>query len=200
MLAFYHNSFYMAGIDYTDVQSSVFFKMDGVVYETIEATFSKKHRQKGSNQVRIKNLRTGAVLSKTLHSSDKLEDVSVKKETYTFVYARNHEAVIHPERKPSDRISMPIGSLNSAHLIPSGTPVTALIIDEEIVALQPPLKVDLTVKEAPPSIRGNTTQGGTKKVTVETGATITTPLFIEADDCIRVNTITGEYTERVSKK
>ena len=189
----------MAFLDYTDIQAGIFFKMDGIIYETLEATFSKKHRQKGSNQVRIRNLRTGAVLSKTLHGSDKLEDVSTEKETYVFVYTRGDEVVVHPADKPSERITLPTGLLGGVHLIPSDTEVTALVADGEIIALRAPLKVDLLVKEAPPSIRGNTTQGGTKKVVVETGATITTPLFVETGDCIRVNTTTGEYTERVSK-
>ena len=190
----------MAFLDYTDVQSGVFFKMDGIMYETLEATFSKKHRQKGSNQVRIKNLCTGAVLSKTLHSSDKLEDVFTEKETYVFVYARGDEVVVYPASKPSERATLPSALLSGSDLLPSGTEVTALIADGEIITLQAPLKVDLIVTEAPPSIRGNTTQGGTKKVVVETGAVITTPLFIETGDCIRVNTTTESYTERVSKK
>ena len=190
----------MAFLDYTDIQAGVFFKMDGVVYETIESTFSKKSRQKGSNQARIKNLLTGAVVSKTLHASDKPEKVYIEKVGYTFVYARGDEVVVHPEDNPSGRVMLLLGSLYNIDLIPSSTPVTALMIDGTIITLQLPLKVDLTVIEAPPSIRGNTTQGGTKKVTVETGASVTTPLFIEAGDCIRVNTATGIYTERVSKK
>lgn len=174
--------------------------MDGTIYETLDSTFSKKHRQKGSNQVRLKNMRNNTVISKTLHSSDKLEDVFIEKENYIFVYERNKEVTVHPENRPSERTTVPTSSLNNAHLITSGTVVTALIVDDKIIALKPPIKVDLTVTEAPPTIRGNTTQGGTKKVTVETGATVTTPLFIEAGDRIRIHIGTGEYTERISKK
>ena len=62
-----------------------------------------------------------------------------------------------------------------------------------------PIKMDLKVTEAPPSIKGNTAQGGTKVVELETGAKISVPLFINTGDMIRVNTDTGEYTERVEK-
>ena len=58
------------------------------------------------------------------------------------------------------------------------------------------IKVDLKVTEAPPSIRGNTAQGGTKIVTLETGATVDAPLFVNEGDVVRVNTTTGEYVER----
>ena len=190
----------MTSLDYTDIQTGIYFKMGGVIYEALETTFSKKSRQKGSNQVRMKNLRTGAVVTKTLHASDKLEKVVLEKEKYVFVYTRNSEAVIHPENKPSNRITIPTESIQNSHLIPSGTTVTALQEDDSIITLQLPVKIDLTVTEAPPSVRGNTAQGGTKKVTVETGALITTPLFIETGDIIRINTITGDYVERVSKK
>ncbi|MCY4577010.1 MAG: elongation factor P [Candidatus Kaiserbacteria bacterium] len=189
----------MAPLDYTDIQPGTYCKMDGAILEVIAATFSKKSRQKGSNQVRMKNLSTGAVITKTLHASDKIEEVILEKREYQFVYARNDEAVIHPKDTPSERITIPIETVQNIHLIPSGATVTALQEGDTIVTLQPPIKVDLTVTEAPPSIRGNTTQGGTKKVTVETGASITTPLFIEAGDRIRVKTATGEYTERVAK-
>ena len=189
----------MATLDYTDIQPGTYFKMNGGIYETVESTFSKKSRQKGANQVRIKNLRTGAVTAKTLRSSDKFEAVSPTKENYIFVYLRNEEVIIHPEGKPSERITIPAAPANSIHLIPSGTKVTALEEDGTIITLQLPIKVDLTVTEAPPSIRGNTTQGGSKKVTVETGAIIDTPLFIETGDRIRINTTTGEYVERVEK-
>ena len=190
----------MALLDYTDIQTGVFFKLNGIVYETLESTYSKKSRQKGANQIRIKNLVTGAVVSKALRASDKPEEVLIEKAAYVFVYVRGDEVVVHPEGSPSERVTLPFGSLHNINLIPSGTKVTALMIDGDIAALQLPLKIDLAVKEAPPSIRGNTTQGGTKKVVVETGASVTTPLFIEVGDCIRVHITTGEYTERVSKK
>ena len=189
----------MTSLDYTDIQAGTYFKMNGVVHECLSATFSKKSRQKGSNQVRMKNLKTGATTAKTFHASDKLEKVSLTKEEYVFVYTRNDEVVIHPENNPAERITLPVETLQNIHLIPSGTKVTALEEGGAIITLQPPMKVDLVVKEAPPNIRGNTTQGGTKKVTVETGASITTPLFIETGDHIRINTTTGEYTERITK-
>lgn len=190
----------MTLLDYTDIQPRVFFRTDGSVYEVLESTFSKKSRQKGSNRVRIKNLITGAVVSKTLRPSDVFEQVFLSKERYVFVYVRNDDLVVHPEGNPSDRITLPLGSLSGIHLIPSGTVVTALLDGSTIVTLRLPIKVEVLVSDSPPSIRGNTTQGGSKQVTVETGATVVVPLFIETGDRIRVNTTTGEYVERVSKQ
>src|SRR3989344_340624 len=79
--------------------------------------------------------------------------------------------------------------------------VTGLVYEnsdgvEQIISIKLPVKLELKVKEAPPSMRGNTASGGGKPIVLETGATITAPFFIEAGDSIIVNTDTGEYVER----
>ena len=71
---------------------------------------------------------------------------------------------------------------------------------ETIIGIKLPIKIDLKVAEAPPGIRGNTAQGGTKQVVLETGATVAVPLFINKGDTVRVNTETGEYVERAQKR
>jgi elongation factor P len=68
--------------------------------------------------------------------------------------------------------------------------------EETIISLKVPIKVELKVTDAPPTIKGSTMTGGTKVITVETGATVNAPLFINAGETIRINTETGEYVER----
>ena len=189
----------MVALSYTDMQPGVFFRMDGAVYEVLGSTFSKKSRQKGSNQVRIRNIVSGATVSKTLRASDSLEEVRLEKESFVFVYAKGDEMVLHPQGVPSERITVSVGAAGRHDLIPSGTVVVALVDKGVVQAVQFPIKTELKVKDAPPSVRGNTAQGGTKKVTLETGAVIAVPLFIEAGDVVRINTETGAYVERVTK-
>lgn len=182
-------------LTYTDLHPGVFFRTHGVLYETISATVSKKSRQKGSAQVRVRNLTTGAVTTKAIKQSDTLEEASLTKETYVFVYRKGDEAIIHPEGSPQDRIAVPISG-DGYDLIPSDQSVTALLDGESVVSILLPIKVTLSVTDAPPSIRGNTTQGGSKRVTVETGAAVTVPLFIETGDRIVVKPAAGTYVER----
>ena len=78
--------------------------------------------------------------------------------------------------------------------------VESMTLDDEIIGIKLPIKVDLAVTEAPPSTKGNTAQGGTKQVLLETGASANVPLFINEGDIIKVNTETGDYVERVEKK
>ena len=78
--------------------------------------------------------------------------------------------------------------------------VEALVFDEQIIGIKIPIKMELKVTDAPPAVRGNTSQGGSKLITLETGTTLNAPLFINEGDIVRINTTTGEYVERVDKK
>ena len=79
------------------------------------------------------------------------------------------------------------------------SPIELLSFGEKNIGVTLPIKVELKVTEAPPGIKGNTAQGGAKVVTLETGATINAPLFVQEGDILRINTETGEYVERVQK-
>ena len=77
--------------------------------------------------------------------------------------------------------------------------MTALVFQDKIIRISLPIKVQLKVTDAPPGFKGDTAQGGTKLVTLETGATVQAPLFIETGDVLEINTDTGEYSKRVEK-
>ena len=77
--------------------------------------------------------------------------------------------------------------------------ISILVFDEQTIGLKLPVKVVLEVKDAPPAVKGNTAQGGTKVITLETGATINAPMFINPKDKVRINTESGEYVERVNE-
>ncbi len=76
--------------------------------------------------------------------------------------------------------------------------IKAFKFKDKIINIELPIKIDLKVIEAPPNIKGDTAQGGTKTVILETGAKINVPLFIKEGDIIRINTQTGEYVERIN--
>lgn len=188
----------MAKLDYTDIKAGQFFSMEGVIYECVSNVFSKKSRQKGSNQVKIKNIITGAIISKTLHSSDTLESVSIEKENYVFVFKKGNTVVLHKENNPADRVEVDGSFVAGISFLPTKTKVTAITSGEKILTITPPIKVDVEVKEAPPVIKGSTVQSQNKKVLIETGVFINAPMFIEVGDIIRIN-IEGVYIERVKK-
>ena len=189
----------MPKIDYADIRAGVYVSMNGTVFEILENTFSKKSRQQGSNQVRMRNLSNQSVISKTFHASDKLESVEVEKQTVTFLYERNGEAMVHVENDPKNRFSIPKDKVFAIEYINEGTDITIKKSGEIVLSASPPIKVALAVTESPPAVKGNTAQGGSKRITLETGAIINAPLFINEGDLVLINTTTGEYVERAEK-
>jgi len=122
------------------------------------------------------------------------------------IYSKgNDEHWFHSEGDKSDRFSLDGGIVGDAmnYILPNQAVEALVYTDEdeheEIIGLKLPIKVELEVVEAPPSIKGNTSSGGDKVVVTNTGSKVTVPLFIKVGDTIAVNTETGEYSERVTK-
>lgn len=167
-------------------------------YEIVEASSMFKARGHSVLQVKLRNLRTGDVISKTFHPSDSFEEAQIIKIDAKFIYSHREEYVFCEQGKPSERFSLSEEKIGDKKMfLKSNQIVTALIFNEEIINIVLPIKVNLKVKQAPPGVKGDRSQSGTKTVTVETGAKINTPLFIETGDVIEVNTETGDYVRRV---
>jgi elongation factor P len=187
-------------LSYSDITSGKYIVLDGQPYEVLSSTISKKSRQKASNQTKVKNIITGKVTEKAFHQSDNLEEADLTKVPTVYIYSAKGEHWFHFEGKPSERFSLSNETLGGKdQYLKEKTTVNALLFNDSVIGIQVPVKVDLTVTEAPPAVRGNTAQGGTKQITLETGAIVNAPLFINSGDIVRINTETGEYAERVEK-
>ncbi|MFH1188823.1 MAG: elongation factor P [bacterium] len=161
-------------------------------------------RGSSSVQTRIRNLRTGQVFERNFKPADMFEEADIKKMTACFIYISRGEYWFHEDGKPSNRFMLLENAVGEkAVFLKPKMKVTALLFtekgDQRVLAIELPIKGDYAVVDAPPPVRGNTAQGGTKVVTIEGGATVDVPLFINTGDVIRVNTDTGEYVERIEK-
>ena len=185
-------------LSYTEIKPGVLILLDTEPYEVLSTSgVVKKQRQKPHNTAKLRNVTSGSVVEKTFSQADKIEEAHIEKRDVVFVYANRGEVVFSDPKNPGERFSLP-EELVAAQLpyLREKDVVVAKVFNDNIFGIDIPIKVVLTVAEAPPNIRGNTSAGGNKVVTLETGLTVTTPLFIEAGDQIRVNTQTGEYVER----
>ena len=187
-------------LNYNEILPGRVILVDGAPYSVLASQTTKKSRQKPSNQTKLKNLITGSVTEKAFHQSDNVEEAEIEVRTLVFIYERNGEWFFHPEGNKQDRFSLPDDVVGDARkYMKPNEPIEANLFDDQVVSLKVPIKVNLKVTEAPPSIRGNTSGGGNKQVTLETGAVVATPLFIETGDVISINTETNSYVERVEK-
>ena len=183
-----------------DIKNGDFAVIDGAPYQILSVKHLHIRRGGSSAQTRIKNLKTGQVFERNYKPSDSFGEADLEKLKVRFIFGHRGEYWFVEPGKPQGRFSLKEETLGEAkNFLKKDLDVVALKWNGQIINVELPIKADYLVSEAPPAVRGDTAQGGTKQVTLETGYKVSTPLFIETGDVIRVNTETGEYAERVSK-
>jgi len=192
-------------LSYNELKVGTLFIKDGEPYEVLEYAFVRMQQRKPVAQLKIKNLISGKVRDYTAHQNDSFKEADIEIIPVEFIYARRlpdgkQEYWFHETGNPKARFSLKEAVVGeAAKYLKQGQEVKAFKFGDKIINIEPPIKVDLKVTEAPPGIKGNTAQGGTKTVTLETGAKVNVPLFISEGDIIRINTQSGEYVERIDK-
>jgi len=187
-------------LSYNDLKVGVLFLYEGAPYEVISFATLRKQQRKPVAQTQIKNLISGKILDRNFHMNESFEEADVEKRPVMYLYNHRDEYWFSDVSKPSERFSLKRDVLGpEADFTKNNTEVTGVYWDDEIINVIWPIKAILEVKETVPGERGNTTSGGTKAAKLETGATIQVPLFINIGDLVRVNTVAGEYAERVEK-
>jgi len=188
-------------ISYTELKPGKILDLDNESFEIVWTSgVVKKQRQKPHNTAKMRNLRSGATVERTFTQSDKVNEAELetKKIKYLYTNPKNNEVMFCDPSNPSDRFVLTDGVLsNKLDYILENSVVEALEFNGDIISIKLPNKVNLKVAEAPPNIKGNTSAGGDKVIILETGLRVTTPLFVNIGDIIRVNTETGAYSERV---
>lgn len=149
-------------------------------------------------QTKLKSLISGNALERNFHQGDVFEEAELSKLESKFLYAHRGRYFFSEVADPSKRFDLgeEILGTGTKFLKPNEL-VDAIIFNDKVVSISLPIKLSLKVTEAPPGIKGDSAQGGTKIVTLETGAQVSVPLFVEEGDVIEVNTESGEYTRRV---
>lgn len=157
---------------------------------------SKTGRAGAVLRTKLRNLRTGAMLDKTFQGYDKVEDAEISKSKSQYLY-KDGDEYYFMDNENFEQFFLSADVLKDAisYLI-EGTEVDILHFNGTPINIELPIKMKLRVVEAPPGIKGDTVSSGTKAVTLETGLKVNTPLFVDTDDIIIVNTQTGEYVSR----
>jgi elongation factor P len=160
----------------------------------------RKQMRKPVNITKLKNLITGRVIEQTFHQNETAREADIETRPIEYIYSSRGEHWFHNEGKPGERFSLSHEVVGDGikYIKPKNI-IEADVYNDQIIGIEIPIKVELKVKEAAPAVRGNTSSGATKEVTLETGAKVMVPLFINEGDVLRINTETGEYTERVEK-
>lgn len=187
-------------LNYNDLKPGTFMVFEGQPYVVMDFHFLRMQQRKPVVQTKIKNIITGKTVEKTFQPSDKFEEAEITTKPIKYLYNNRSEYWFCEKDNPATRFKLEENMVPAfTDLLKTNSLVNAKIFKEKIIGIDPPIKVELKVVEAPPSTKGNTAQGGSKQVKVETGAMINTPLFINEGDIIVINTETKQYVERVNR-
>ncbi len=187
-------------ISINDLKNGMVITVAGDPYAVLEVRHQHIGRGGSNVQTKLKNIRTGQLISKNFKPADELEEAEIEKMKSRFLYENRGLFWFDEIGNPKNRFSLKSEIAGEAgKFLKPNLEITAIKFRDAVINVELPVKVDFKVVEAPPALRGDTAQGGSKAVTIETGAKISVPLFINEGDVIRVNTQTGEYAERIEK-
>ena len=187
-------------LSYTELKPGVCIVIDGQPYMVLESEFLRMQQRQPVMKAKLRNLMTGKTVDRSFQPSDKIEEAELAKMKSRFIYESRGDFWFDEIGNPKNRFSLKVEEIGeAAKFLKPNLEITALIFAGKVINIELSIKADYKVVEAPPAIKGDTAQGGTKVVVIETGAKISAPLFINEGDIIRINTTTGNYVERIEK-
>ncbi len=190
----------MAVLSYNEISLKKVILHDGDPYLVIASHVFRKQQRKPVNITKLKNLKSGRVLEVTFHQNETADEAELETKSVTFIYRKGSEYWFHAAGNPSERFMLAEDLVgDQGRFLKDRTDIDVLVFDEEVIGLKFPIKMELKVKEAMDAVKGNSSGGALKEVTLETGATVMVPMFINQGDVISINTETGDYSERINK-
>ena len=179
-----------------DFKNGLTFDMDGQVYQVIEFQHVKPGKGAAFVRAKIKNVITGAVTERTFSPTDKFENAYIERKDMQYSY-NDGDLYYFMDQETFDMMPLNSDKLPDSFKFVKEEMICKIIsYKEKPFAVEPPMFVVLEVVDTEPGVRGDTAQGATKNATVETGAVIRVPLFINTGDNVKIDTRTGEYLER----
>lgn len=188
----------MPKITTSDIRNGLNILLDGQIYSISEFLHVKPGKGGAFVRTKLKGVVTGKVLDKTFRSGETLETVRIERHPYQYLYS-DGELYHFMHNDTYEQLMLPRDKVSKPEFMKEGETITIVVNadDNEYLFTEIPDHVNLTVTKTDPGIRGDTAQGGTKPATLESGAVINVPLFINEGDILRVDTRSESYIERV---
>lgn len=185
-------------ISVTDLRPGVIYKADDGLYRVLEYKHQKLGRGGATVIVKVRDLNNGTILRRTFQSGGKVESVQLTSVSAAYLYQQG-EHFVFMDNDTFEQFEVSSQQLGkAAEFLNEGLEVTVKLYEGKVIDIELPLKVGYTVVEAPPDVRGDSSQAGVKEVTLENGLKIKAPMFIKNGDVVRVDTRDRSYVERVS--
>lgn len=180
-----------------DFKNGVTLEIDGNVVQVIEFQHVKPGKGAAFVRTKYKNIITGAVLEKSFRPTEKFPAARIERVDMQYLY-NDGELYYFMDNSTYEQIGLDKTAIGDAlKFVKENDMLKVCSYNGNVFAVEPPLFVELEITETEPGFKGDTAQGATKPATVETGATVNVPLFVDRGDKIKIDTRTGEYLSRV---
>ncbi|AJM71787.1 elongation factor P [Mycoplasma yeatsii] len=179
-----------------DLRPGTTFLYDGNIYLVLEQSFSKTGRQQGKVSVKAKNLRTGSRVDITFTGGEKVDKAMIERKDMQYLYNDGVDAYLM-NTETYDQVQIPMTRLEwEKNFLVDGLMIKMTEFEGEVLGINLPDKVELTVVEAEAAVKGDTTSGAQKKAVLETGLEIMVPLFVNEQTKVIISTNDGKYVGR----
>ena len=180
----------------SDFRNGMALIIDGELVSIIQFQHVKPGKGGAFVRTKLRRVKDGSVVEKTFRAGEKFTDAFIEKRTLQYLY-RGGEALHCMDVSSYEQIEIPVSALGSAGaFLKENMELEGQFHDGQIVGMDPPTFVDLRVASTEPGVRGDTSKAALKPATLETGATIQVPLFVQSGNVVRVDTRTGAYVSR----
>jgi elongation factor P len=183
-------------VDINQIKKGHAVEIEGEVYYVSDREHCKPGKGGAFVRLRLQNVKLGTMLDRTVRSGDTMEMVYIEKKNIQYLYS-SHDMYEFMDHETFDQISLNKEQLGDViYCLKENLEVTALMYKGRVIALEPPIFIDMKIASTEPGIRGDTSRAGNKPAVTETGLSLTVPLFINEGDVVRVDTRTKEYMGR----
>lgn len=180
-----------------DFRNGVTLEMEGSVYQILEFQHVKPGKGAAFVRTKLKNIISGGVVEKTFRPTEKFPQARIERVEMQYLY-NDGDLFYFMNTETYDQIALNQDAVGDAlKFVKDNEMVKVCSHNGNVFSVEPPLFVELEVTDTEPGFKGDTATGATKPATVETGATVLVPLFVETGDKLKIDTRTGEYLSRV---
>lgn len=186
----------MASYSSNEFKNGMKIMLDGSPYNILEVEFVKPGKGQAFTRVKVKNLKTDRVIERTFKSNESIEAADIMEISAQYLYSDGDQwHFMSQESFEQYSVGKEIAN-SAAQWLKEEDICTLLLWNNDVIGITPPNFVILKVADTDPGLRGDTSGGGGKPATLETGAVVRVPLFINIGDVLKVDTRTGEYVSR----
>lgn len=183
-------------INVNDIKNGVTIMIEGQIYQVVEFLHVKPGKGSAFMKTKLRNLRTGGIVEKTFNTNVKFEKANINKQNVQYLY-NTGDTYFFMNMDTFEQLELSADQVgdNKNYLIENMN-VYVILYEGELLGIDLPDKVEFTIVETEPAVRGNTTNNALKDATVETGLVVKVPMFIETGEKILVTTADGKYSSR----